>query len=102
MKLDTDTKVGLLKGVATGVAGVGVTYIVKEVLRNNTTIPDGKLGKIKLFIGTAVIVGMANQASDVFVEGKIDRGLERLRAVLDIMNGETDGGDEVAGEQSGS
>lgn len=93
------TASAVLKGISTAVAGWGVTYLVKSVLRNNIETPTGKMDKVKLFIGTAVAVGIATQASNNYVEGKIDRGIESIRKIQATLNGDTNGGSTATGEQ---
>lgn len=98
-KIVPDTPRETVKTVTTLVTGTGVAFLVREVLQNNTTIPETKWGKIKLFIGTIVVTSMVVKASDNYIEAKIDKGFDIVKKIREDMDGAKDGGSEATREQ---
>jgi uncharacterized protein YcfJ len=73
--MDTTTidKTRVVKFVARTVVGSGVGLIVKDIITNNTNLPEGRYRKVAVIAGAAVIGMMAKDASKAYVDSQIDQ-----------------------------
>lgn len=72
MNLSSIDKTRAAKFVARTVVGSGVGLIVKDIITNNTNLPEGRYQKVAVIAGSVVIGMMVKDASKAYVDSQID------------------------------
>ena len=76
------SKIGLVKGAAKLVVGLGVGKIVKDVIKNNVSAPESVVSKVTIYAATSVIVAVATTHTDKYVDDAIDGLIKVYDAVV--------------------
>ena len=92
-------KRNIIKGVATGVVSAGISAVVKDVIDQNTTVPDGRWNGWKYKIGTMAIVGLITAASDNQIGGKLDSFFTKWDEFMGNETEDANAAAESTGEQ---
>lgn len=75
------TKIELTKFAVKLMVTAGVTTVVRSIISNNVDTPSSTMGRIKLAAATFVIVGMIVDQTEPYVDGKIEKAANFMKAI---------------------
>lgn len=81
--IDSETTIKVVKVVSGYVVGAGASTIVKNIIASNTSLPEGKMQKVEMYFGAAVLGMMAKDASKTYMHGKVDSWVTSYRRVVE-------------------
>lgn len=72
-------RVKIIKGIATGLTGLGSSQIVHAIINNNVERPDKLWRKITLGFGTYALSGLVGVAAKKYTGDQIDEFVETIQ-----------------------